>query len=87
MILRHHIDRYKELIDSGLYSTKAACADVMVEEFPEIADQIGLRYKDMRSLRVVFNQQLDKHYPGYAITYRGPRDAEPEEETLSLIHI
>ena len=84
MIRKHHIDRFKELIDSGLYTTKAACADVMLEEFPEIADQIGLRYKDLRSLRVVFNQQLDKHYPGYAINYRGPREAIEEEETISL---
>ena len=88
MIQKHHIDRYKELIDSGLYSTKYAAADVVIDEFPDLQDSIGVRYKDLRSLRIVFNQQLDKHYPGHAFRPRGPRggyrdtDDGPEQPSI-----
>lgn len=87
MIERHHIDRYKALIDSGLYAHKRAAADQVIDESPELQRAIGHRYKDLRSLYIVFNQWLERWYPGHAIEYigrRGPYDVHPNEDQGTL---
>lgn len=71
MIQRHHIDRFKELIDSDLYATKGAAASVVISEFPELDALVGTYYKDLRSIRIIFNRKLQEFYPGHAIEYRG----------------
>ena len=80
MILRHHIDRYKELIDSDLYATKGAAASAVIHECPELVALVGTHYKSLASIREIFNRKLQEFYPGHAISYRGPYSKGGEEE-------